>query len=236
VALPPIAYLTKIKNWEKQSTELLISREYNWLYDPAINRNRWLSFSKICPEIFQKGNCKQSIDNQFWGTVNNGQSPFWMACFEYTISSGRSSATYKNLVYAFRLPNNITADFRLTPQNAFTELSAKIHSTLTTESVDFNKEFHVGYKGNENLVGPEILQVLNPSAQEKIMNFRNTCGQFTLAFKQNVMFVAFEKDLKLQYTSFLKKVALDERDSQSIAHNLLSTIELADTILSSISG
>ncbi len=230
--LPSFIYYGYIKELEKKLVELLIAKENNWLYNPEKDKQKWLGLRLLHPEVFNKGNRGQSILRQFWGTIASDNTVFWKSRFEYIVGSGKSSHKITETVYAFKLPKTVAENFLLVPQNLLNRLEASINLKITTESNDFNKLFHIEYRGKTNEVGDEIFQVLSPDVQEKLIDFRNSCGNFSLLFKGDVMFVIFEKDIKLKYTNFLKKVALDERDMKELTQLILSTVELGGAVSS----
>ncbi len=230
--LPVLLYYGFIKELERKLVELLISKENNWLYNPNKDRQKWIELKSLFGEIFNKGDRAQFVFRQFWGSVGSDNVTFWKSRFKYTIGTGKSSHTMTETVYAFKLPKTVAENFLLVPQNLLNRLEASINLKITTESNDFNKLFHIEYRGKTNDVGDEIFQVLSPDVQEKLIDFRNSCGNFSLLFKGDVMLVVFEKDIKLKYTNFLKKVALDERDMKELTQLILSTVELGGAVSS----
>lgn len=230
--LPVLIYYRYIKELERKLVELLIAKENNWLYNPNKDRQKWIELKILFGEIFNKGDRAQFVFRQFWGSIGSDNVMFWKSRFKYTIGSKKSSHTVTETVYAFKLPKIVAENFLLVPQNFKNRLKTSINLKITTESNDFNKIFHIEYRGKTNDVGDEIFEVLSPDVQDKLINFRKSCGKFSLLFKKDTMLVVFEKDIKLKYSNFLKKVAFDERDMQEMNRLMSSTVKLGGEVLS----
>ena len=67
--------------------------------------------------------------------------------------------------------------------------------------------------------------------KRKGMDLRKAVGPFDMLFRNEVMFIALKGSYKLSHTNFFRKIALDERDMQSISQKLTQTVDIADDIL-----
>lgn len=237
----PLIYYFQIKASERQMANLLTAEEFGWLYAPKDTLDRWLALARIYPEFFEnepgeiefieseRNNFyvgKPVISDEFWGYFN--QMSFWSVCLENALKGDNA---YTKRIYVFHLPRKVAHTFLLKPQQSdFTK-----QSSLTTESNDFNRNFHIFYEGDAGLVGADILEMLVPDVQEKLFDFRKNVGPFSLLFKGDVVMVSFDViDRRLRYTNFFSKVALDPRDVEIISQKMTAIISLADAILPSI--
>jgi hypothetical protein len=224
------AYYFALRKQEKPFAEMSVAQEFGWFYDPNVSTRKWEALAKDYPEIFQKGDRGRNISSQFWGLFEN-RTPFWSANFNYKVASEQSPIRTET-VYAFRLPREAAHDFVLKPQNKLREMETSLlESGLTTEWNDFNKVFHIDFEGELGEFGANILQVLSPDVQEKLFEFREAVGPFSLLFRKNVMLVSFQGKLKLRYTNFSKEMVLDARDKEEISKRMELIVSLADAIL-----
>lgn len=228
--LPPAVYYFQIKALEKRLVESLLAEQQGWLYDPNPSHVRWEFLAEKYPEIFRKGNREQSVGSQFWGRFE-GESAFYSAHFRYTTGHGKSSRTLTETVYAFRLPQRAAHDFTLRPQNLLRRIENGLELGLTTEANDFNGLFHIDFQGEVSEVGADVLQVLSPDAQEKLIEFRRAAGDFDLLFRDRALLVSFRGSSQLRYTNFFAQLAPDPRDVEQVRQRMTAIVSLADAIL-----
>lgn len=225
------AYYLYVREHEKSLLELAVAEEYGWLYDSGESNIKWAELVVEYPEIFRKGNIDRKIGNQFWGVFEG--NPFWSARFIYAQSHGNDDerSYHVETVYAFRLPRVAAHDFVLVPQNIWLEREARTGNGLTTESNEFNRLFHIDYAGDTGSVGADILQVLSPDAQEKLIAFRRNAGPFSMIFRGDRMVVDFACESLMRHTDFFRSVAIDPKDKEAIAGRMESVIGLAHAVL-----
>jgi len=237
-AIVPVSiYLYSIKELQKDLLNLSVADRFNWLYDPDKNRPKWENLKKTYPEIFDLGNGNQYIDNQFWGLFDDTKRNFWLGRFNYTVSQGKTSQTYQNLVYAYKLSKPVTTDFSLIPQTSFTKAETALSTkVITTESSEFNKLFHINYKGDRGLIGADILQVLDPDTIVKLIDYNNGNKKISMVFRGDVVLFSARGDIKTKYTKIRSGTFLDERDAALILEQIHSAIHITEEVLSSIDG
>jgi hypothetical protein len=217
----------------------MIANRQGWHYCPAESHERWLRFAEAYPEIFQKGNKDQNLQDEFWG-ITEGQghkADFWSGIFEYVIETegdkGRKNRQTKHCnVFALRLSKVLKCDFCLRPES----LGAKIRNWFTrkeidTESADFNRNFAVYYNGKKVEEELEIIKTLSPSVQMRLIEMKEQFGKFTLLFRRDVVLISFNgRLLKRMRTNFFRQVAVDTRDSEALTERLKSVLEVSADI------
>ncbi|MEI7690507.1 MAG: hypothetical protein WCI63_02690 [bacterium] len=237
-AIVPVSiYLYSIKELQKDLLNLSVADRFNWLYDPDKNRSKWKNLKETYPEIFDLGNENQYIDNQFWGLFDDTERNFWLGRFNYTVSQGKTSQTYQNLVYGYKLSKPVTTDFSLIPQTSFTKAETALSTkVITTESSEFNRLFHINYKGDRGLVGADILQVLDPDTIVKLIDYNKDSKKISMVFRGDIVLFSTRGDIKTKYTKIRSGTFLDERDAALILEQIHSAINLTEEVLSSIDG
>jgi len=236
-SMPIFVYLYHVKELQKDLLNLSVADRFNWLYDPEKDSQKWKDLKDKYPEIFGFGNEDQYIDNQFWGLFDDTKRNFWLGRFNYTVSSGKTSQKYQNLVYGYRLTRPVTADFSLIPQSNFTKvLSSLTTKEISTESSEFNKLFYINYKGDRGLVGADVLQVLDPDTIVKLIDYNKSNQKISMVFHENVVLISTKGDIRTKYTKIKSGTFLDERDATLILEQIHSTINIAEEVLSSIDG
>ena len=231
-ALPLGGYMFWMKKLQQDMVELMVADRFTWLFDPAPDSDKWRQLATMCPEVFNKGNRAQYIDNQFWGFLEDGQRGFWLGRFNYTVGHDQSEHTYRDSVYTFELKHPTPVDFSLVPPTTMGKLEDLVTSKgISTEATEFNKRFHIQYKGDRGLVGADIFQVLSPDVQEALVQFKEAHHDFRMVFSGAGVFVVLRGDLKVAFTNFRKSVALDERDASVIQKAIDSSVALADKML-----
>src|SRR3989338_5122526 len=88
---------------------------------------------------------------------------------------------------------------------------------IETESAEFNSAFAVFYKGEKMERELDIIKVLSPAVQIKLLELKRSQGPFGIGFRGEVMFVVFRPNLfKKMRTNFFKKTELDPRDEEAM--------------------
>lgn len=229
--VPPSMYYFQIKKLEEKMIKSLLAEKEGWLYDPSESVRRWEVLDSAFSEIFHKGDHGQRIYDQFWGLFRE-RIPFWAGNFRYTIGHGKNSRSYKEMIYAFYLPERVAHDLVLRPQSLVRKIENRFEMGLTTESNDFNELFHIDFEGRPGDVGAAVFEVLSPDAQEKLIAMHGDAGEFTLLFRSDVMVIAFRHWEKFaHHTDFTVKVELDRKDVEELSAKMDSIMGLADAIL-----
>jgi hypothetical protein len=219
-AIPAALYFAHITALQRDLAKMAVARRYGWLYSPEQDAPRCQALRKLLPEIFNKGNSGDVVEDEFWGTLTgrHGQTPFWLAEFSYTVGSGRDQQHYTETVYAFALARPVPADFIVQPENVLTRLSNFFHKKdIDLESRDFSTQFNITYRGRRSDVDKGVYQTLNPAVMATLLDFRAACGKFTLVFRQQGAGISFTgKQLRMKHTNFFRKVEVDPRDIAAI--------------------
>jgi hypothetical protein len=212
------------KNLAIDLVKAQIAKDNHWLYDPGHDNGKWRSLSQYFPEIFQKGNKSQYVEDQFWGVFdkNNKQTHFNTGRFSYTVESGsgknRRSTTYHKTYYIFSIPKNLKSRFFLYPENTFSKIGNFFSKKeINTESIEFNKTFAFSYNGQKGDKALHIVKTLSPAIQERLINLAKEKRNLSILFAHNTISFCFDGYmLNKTKTNFEKKIELAPEDRKSV--------------------
>ena len=238
--IPLLAYIRVIKVLQRDLIKLVIAKENDWVYSPDENVHHWRKMSVLFPGVFRKGDEKQNLQDEFWGkfTGNRGDVDFWSGIFKYTKvsydSKGRKSESeYTKTAFSFHLEKQLNTSFQLEPENIGTKvLNLFRKKEIEIESSEFNKHFAFFYNGKKGDREFDIVKVLSPAIQVRLLELQKHEGDFSVLFQGDVVVFLFD-GLLLEdfYTDFFKKVEVDERDKKVLWERLENILEISDDIV-----
>lgn len=234
-AVPAVTYFFYVQKTQIDIIKKLAADRYNWKYDPSERKDRWEKASQFMPEIFNRGNNGQNIQDQFWGKYQ--EMDFWSGIFHYRISSGsgknRRNTKFDTHFFCIRLPENLENRFSIMPET----MSAKVFNffkkkDLDLESQDFNKAFMVSYKEKRSEQELDIVSSLSPSVQIRLLDMKKENGSFSVLFAGNVAVFLFQgrlfKDMESDFIS--KGVFLDFRDRQYLDDKMAAILSIIEEL------
>ncbi len=233
------AYYGAVKSYYKNlAIDLVkaqIAKDSHWLYDPENDNAKWKQLSSYFPEIFQKGNKSQYVEDQFWGVFdkNSKQTHFNTGRFSYTIESGsgknRHSTTYHKHYFIFAIPKELKSRFHLYPENIGSKIGNFFKKKeINTESIQFNKTFAFSYNGDKGDKALHIVKTLSPAIQEKIISLANEKKDTQILFAHNTITFCFEGYmLNNPKTNFEKELKLAPEDKESIETQMNYLIDIS---------
>ena len=233
--LPAIAYYTKILFLQRDLIKLIIAKENNWLYSPDESPSHWRSMVNLYPEFFRKGNKKQNLQDEFWGKFNDQRYTvdFWTGIFEYTVKSRKKNIKFKETLFALHLNKKLKTDLRLVPEttmNRFWNFFRK--NEINTESAEFNQTFATFYAGTKLEKEMDIIRILTPAVQVKLLDLKKSVGQFSILFRGETLLFAYKGPLlSKMHTNFFKKVEVDPRDREAIRKRLNDILDISSDII-----
>lgn len=219
------------------STDLIklsLAKKYGWVYDPQYDLTRTKIFVQKIPEIFNKGNRSQQVEDQFWGTYQH--IPFNTGLFEYTIKSGKNSRTVKNHYFAIKLPSKVKARFHLYKEGVFSKLGNLFtDKEINTESIEFNKTFAFSYNGKKDEKALHIVSTLTPAVQERLLEMYKKNDLLEVLFVDDTVFFLFDGVLlpKIK-TDFRKSLNLADEDSRELEAKLQQVLIVAKEMTKAI--
>jgi len=242
ICLSWVPYITIIAIYKSLTIDLIkaqIAKENNWLYDPKYNPYKWSTLKNYFPEVFDKGNKNQYVEDQFWGVTQNGLKTtyFTTGKFTYTIEKGsgkhKSSTTFHKHYFAFPLEKELKSRFLLYPENGFSKLKNFFtKKEINTESIEFNKTFAFLYNGQKGDKAMDIVKTLSPVIQEKILKLKNEKGETTILFVQNTIIFLFEGImLKNIMTNFDENVVIKQEDKDTFTNQLQTLIGISNEMM-----
>lgn len=207
----PIIFYIKITNRLQDKLILFLLCEKNkWVYKPegseSINK-----FITAYHQVFDKGR-DQYFQDQIWGSLlDKEEIKFWTGTFCYIVGSGKSQQTYEHPVFMLKLKDKMQTNFFLDATN-----SSKSKVNIKTESNEFNDRFKIICEIDDASFKNQILKILSPSVQVRLVDFGNTYPVARIYFQKDVMILEFVKKIwNRKYTNFYKEVQIDHRDEES---------------------
>lgn len=238
--VPATIYVYRIFQLQRDMINMLIAAQEHWIYSPGERADRWLNMKNKFPELFQKGNTGQNLQDEFWGKHRGKKytADFWCGIFEYVVESQgtkgrRSRTTYRKNVFGFKLGKKLKTDFRLEPEHLGNKiLNFFRRKEIDTESVAFNQAFAVFYNGEKIREQLEIVKILSPSVQVRLLELKAQYGSFVMQFRDDAVMIMFPgRILKRMKTNFFLQVAVDSRDKEAIRDRLNNILEISGDIL-----
>ena len=237
--LPLIYYVYKIFNLQRDLIKLMIAKEHDWIYSPQESSGRWACLARKFPEFFRQGDQGQNLSDEFWGKFNSQKQMvyFWSGIFTYqkvfrAAKGKKRTTTYRQNALAIKLNKKIKADFRLVSENIFLSfLNFFRKKEIDTESAEFNKSFAVFYAGRKMENELDIIKVLSPAVQVKLLQLKNDEGKYSVLFRGEVAIFLFSgRLLKRMRANFFRKVELDPRDQEKLNKKINVILEITSGI------
>ncbi len=233
--LPVIIYLARIHQLQRDLVKMVVADEYGWVYSSEKQKDRWSKLAGIYPHLFDKGS-DQNIQDEFWGKFRGKKQTvdFWSGIFEYTTGSGKQKTVHKKTAFALHLNTVLKSNFRLEPEGDSSSFFRffRRKKEIDTESNAFNKTFAVFYNGKKQEKQLEIIKILSPSVQVRLLEIANREGKFIIQFqKDTVVFIFQGLLLQNMKSNFFKKVSLDARDKKAINERINRILDITSDIL-----
>jgi len=224
-------YNSKIKDIIKYE----VAKQFGWYYEPERCVKKWKELRVEVPEIFSKGNSGQYIDDQFYGKIysNNKSYDFHSGIFHYAVKSKDSTSHYHRHFFAFKLNKKLGSRFFLYKENAgskFMNLFTK--KEVNVESIEFNRVFAFSYQGRKGEKQFDIVKVINPSMQLKLLEIYEKKGAFNVMFAED--YVVFDFDgliLKSPRTKLSKGKGLHPDDLNDIKKTYVDLVSVMQDIV-----
>jgi hypothetical protein len=230
---PPFFYWLYIKHTQIDVIKMLIAEKFQWQYDPDHQPEIWRLAAQELPEVFNKGNTGQYIEDQFWGNYKDQE--FWSGVFHYETRRGRNSNSRTDEhFFALKLRKPLNNRFLLKPETMGTRFSNFFSKKdIDTESVEFNKMFQVSYTGEKAERQLDIVKNLSPSILTRLTDLVKRYDKTTVLFTNDIAIFSFKKRLvKSMKTNFiLKDVKLDPRDQEFIEEKMNLILEITRELL-----
>jgi hypothetical protein len=220
----PIAYYAYVKDMQNDLLLFLLCEKNNWIYNPKKDTDAITGLTVLFPRVSEYANYHY-LDEQVWGRIQikNLTIPFWKGLFHYRISGGRSQEAVVDNVFFLKLEHSYPVNFTLQSPGLFGE-----HREIKTESEVFNKTFGVVSDSKDTDSKLQIMKVLSPSVQTRLVDLYSKYHIRAIAFKTDIITIAVydDKMWKARYTNFFRKVAIDERDEKEFYTALTEITEL----------
>ncbi len=244
------AAFSNLRKVQRSVVKIEVANENNFLFLKESSAQRWKKYKDLYPEIFNRGDDSQRVEDCFWGIVDVGKSKvsFVSGIFHFVTVSYDSRGRQSRHPYWFnffiaKLPSEINSRFFLYPEGVFSKIKnffskKKVH----TSSVDFNKTFAFKYKGKKSEKELDILKVLSPRVQEELLRLnaykrksfgffkRKTSGISVLFTRDSVVFFMPGKVIKKGKTNFLKSPSINEADKVYLNKELEFMVNISNDI------
>lgn len=202
-----------------------MAKKNGWLYSPNQDRARWANLRHKAPEIFNKGNKNQYLEDQFWGSIEqDGKTyDFYTGLFSYDVetrdSEGRTrTTTYKRHFFTIKVDKPIGSRFFLYPETVFSKIGNLFtKKEINTESIEFNKTFAFKYDGKKGEKALEIVKTLSPSLQLKLLELNKHKRDMRILFAKDCVFFDFQgKFFQSLDTNLMKNIEISQKDRDMI--------------------
>lgn len=234
--LPAIGVYAYYESLARDMIKIQIAQSNGWIYDPSEDFEKWRKLKINFYEIFQKGDEKQNVEDQFWGSIiyEGKRYDFYAGLFFYTdvsydIKGRKQERTFTKHFFSIRLNKTIKARFFLYPEG-FGSKFKNFFSTkeINTESIEFNKRFAFSYNGSKDENALEIVKTLSPAVQNQLVNLSKRKRDSSILFSDSCVFFMFDGFfLKKMKTSLFKGVDIDEADKVYLDNELKVLIDIA---------
>jgi hypothetical protein len=235
ILMLPLGYSFYLKNLVKDMVKLEIALENKYLYWPEPNPGLWTKYKKSYPEIFQKGDKRQNLEDIFWGIneYHGMKNYFVSGLFNYTIvtrdKNGKKEHNYTDHFFIIKLPKKINSRFFLYPENIFSKIKNYFtNKKINTESISFNKAFAFSYKDKKNDKEMDITMILTPRVQEELLKMKEKKQGLSVLFSEDsVVFYAKGVLLRKIKTNFKKSPKINEEDKKIIKEELNKMVKVS---------
>ncbi|MFT4343643.1 MAG: DUF3137 domain-containing protein [Candidatus Woesearchaeota archaeon] len=232
-----ITYRSFVYGFTKSLVKLAIARENDYLYFSTKETNLWDKMKQLHPVVFRRGNSNQYVYDLFFGKVNIKGKPcnFIAGLFTYGVTRHRSKGTHtKTYVGNFVMLQNdkkFRKSFSVVSQKAknvfpFTVIPFK------TESLEFNKKFHIytETKDAESDIG--IASVLTPAVVDSIVRLNKETKELIISFADDGLLMHTEGYLlKKMKTKFTKSAEIHPDDKKVIVDKINAIANISGEIL-----
>lgn len=232
--IPAVIYYWRVRRLQIDLIKMLLADKFGWAYSSQQNTSRWKLLKTRFSEIFEKGNQRQYVEDEFWGVFEG--NPFWSALFHYEVRSGsgksRTVRKYNRTVFCLQLRKIVAASFHIQKDSGMKFFRFFKGKSVDTESTEFNNQFDV-YSSNKKVESPQkILEVLTPAVQMKLLELVRRNGKCEVLFKDDMVFFVFNgRPLKNMKTNFFKKVDISQKDQESLTHRFHDILDISDDIV-----
>jgi hypothetical protein len=220
--------------------KLQIAKTNFWAYDPNVSKGNWRSHNQLFPELFSLGNQNQYFEDQFWGKTEfkSKDNYFHSGLFSYDVvtrdSKGRRhTTTYKKHFISVYTEKEIKTRFKISPEGVFNKIGNFFSKKeINTESNEFNKAFAFSYNGSKDNEAQNIVKVLSPAVQDKLLSMKNKKGSYSALFSNHAVTFIFDGlFFKQIHTDFKKSLVIDSRDSDFLENELNTVIDISNEIM-----
>jgi hypothetical protein len=247
--LTSIIFYLYLYMMRKDIIKLIVAIENNFLYWPNPDRLRWINYFKLFPEIFNRGDKNQSLEDIFWGEIDyeNRKNYFVSGIFNYTITSYDSENREKDTKYTdhffiIKLNKKLNSRFYLYPQNIFSKVkNLFVKKDIKLESLRFNSTFSFSYNGKKDEKAIEIVKTLSPRVIEELLKLYDFKTGKKLFKKSDNFSVLFTNDCVVFYfsgyfienlrTNFAFSNKISEKDKIFLDNELKTMIKLGSEMV-----
>jgi hypothetical protein len=230
-----IVDIINIRNYYKELLldliKLNLVRKNKWYYNPNKSNDKATDLASKYHEIFNlEGGAFGWVEDEIWGNINKSKKrcDFYSGIYHNTMFNNRGSNVDKNF-FIIKLNKKLQSTFFLYPEDIKSKLKNIINKKeINTESIKFNKLFSFNYNGEKGKSAQEIIKILSPAVQNKLIELREKRGKYKALFKENVVIFMFDDILyKKPYTKIFRGYRIDERDSKEVENHINTLIDIS---------
>ena len=227
--IPGVLFYYKVTSIQNDLLLYPLCVKNGWVFKPKRDFDRARRMAHLFPYVFARGDVQyRRLENQMWGTL--GKEPpvnFWSGIFTYELQEtdpnqkmikevtdiksmfiphvSRDQNVNQLAVFILELDKAIPCAFSLSRYGS--------RRDLQTESIAFNETFRIRTHHVSKHTQTQIMQVLSPSVQVRLVDFANEVELDSITFEHNCMVILCRDTFwETKHTSFFKNVTIDERD------------------------
>jgi hypothetical protein len=218
--IPFFGFYAYIKKLQNELFIYLLCEKKNWAFNPATETVRADKLATLFPDVFKRGETHE-LDDQIWGAIDYGkETDFWSGTFSYT----GERQEYPQSAFIIKLDAILACEFTLYRWGS--------KSTIRTESEKFNELFKIFTIDDKKSTELQIIKVLSPSIQVRLIDFATRYSLDCIAFERNCMIVLFSKQFwQAKHTNFFKSINIDQKDLQLYEGMIQDMIELPSEMI-----
>ncbi|QQS59107.1 DUF3137 domain-containing protein [Candidatus Peregrinibacteria bacterium] len=231
-------YIGYIFRVQRQLVKILVAKTQGWVFAPSDHQyKRGGYITKKYPEISQYD--PAILHEEFWGSIlyKRKKINFWIGAFIVISTKQWRNRGCINTVFALPLDKKLSSNFQLEPEGIKLKLfnnffRSNKNEEIDTESIDFNASYTVFYNGRKIDNQIEIVKVLSPSVQTRLINLSRK-WKCTIIFREDVVLFSLKGRFLSWWrmkTNFFRKVELDPRDQKMLEDQISEFAQISSDI------
>jgi hypothetical protein len=199
--------------------KILMALAKRWFYDPFPSAEKWMALRNLYPEIFNRGNAHQNVEDQFWGKFRAGDRDFdfYAGLFHYARvtkdSKGKSHRRdYEKNFFCLRPGKSFGIRFFLFTHKTGASSSEIDSRAVKSNSAEFDRNFNISTSPEPD-AAENIVRGFPSDVLSKLNGMFQTKGPFGMLVTENCVFYVFDGPFLPRIKSdLIKSIEMDPED------------------------